>query len=200
MSKIRPLHYHCLLQTETVWNSIRRMSTGWRGSNGERQNLYLSSPDTNFPYQDHLDQLNLTSLADRRSRGDMVKVYKLVHGHDRVNAGDEFLKLETITNRDRTRRHALRLKKPRHRLHRRNQFFSSRIVDQWNKLSQHVVMSLNINTLKNRYDRHMKMRRGSTPWASAPMSVAPYASFLSTMVSNYGEQYLSQQESISSSV
>ena len=93
----------------------------------------------------------------------MIKVYKLVHGHDRVNAGDEFLKLETSTNQDRTHRHALRPKKPRHQLHRRNQFFFSRVVDQWNQLPEHVVMSLNIKKFKNTYDRHMTMRRGSIP-------------------------------------
>ena len=56
--------------------------------------------------------------------------------------------------RERIRGHALKLQKPRHRTHKRNKFFSSRVVEHWNKLPEHVVMSKNVNMFKNK-DKHM---------------------------------------------
>ena len=116
-----------------------------------------------LPYPDRLAQLQLTTLEERRIRGDMIEVYKLIHGLDKVNAGEEFLKMEIGTNRQRTRGHPFKLQKPRHRLHRRNKFFSTRVVDHWNQLPEHVVLSKNVNTFKGRYDKHMNqiLRRGS---------------------------------------
>ena len=93
----------------------------------------------------------------------MIEVYKLLHGLDKVDAGEEFLKLETKSNRERTRGHELKLQKPRHRLNKRNKFFSSRVVDYWNQLPAHIVLSKNVNTFKNRYDNYWNqtLRRGS---------------------------------------
>ncbi|XP_043220530.1 uncharacterized protein LOC122380945 [Amphibalanus amphitrite] len=117
-----------------------------------------------LPYPDRLKELQLTTLEERRIRGDMIEVYKLMHGLDKVNAGEEFLRMETGANMERTRGHALKLQKPRHRLHRRNQFFTSRVVDNWNQLPSEVVLSKNTNTFKNRYDKHVRtLRRGSIP-------------------------------------
>ena len=115
------------------------------------------------PYEVCLAELNMTTLEDRRHRGDMIEAFKLIHGFDIVNAGEDFLKLETGSHRDRTRGHALKLQKPRHRTLKRNMFFSSRIIEQWNKLPEDVVTSQSVNIFKNRYDKHIDktMERGS---------------------------------------
>ena len=81
-------------------------------------------------------------------------------------------------NRERTWGHTLKLQKPRHQLHRRNQFFTQRVVDHWNQLASEVILSKNTNTFKNIYNKHVLLRRGSIP-----RDPAPYASFLSTLVS-----------------
>ena len=56
----------------------------------------------NLPYQDRLAELQLTTLEERRIREDMAQVHKLIHGLDKVNAGEEFLRLEAGANRERT--------------------------------------------------------------------------------------------------
>ena len=119
----------------------------------------------NLTYEERLISLDLTTLEERRSRGDMIQVFKIVNGLDKVGAGEEFLKLETGPLSERTRGHAFKLKKPRHRTSKRNKFFSSRVVDKWNKLPEHIVRSKNVNSFKNSYDKYLSqtLRRGSTP-------------------------------------
>ena len=86
-----------------------------------------------------------------------------MHRFDKINAGQDFLKLETSTH-TRTRGHPLKLQKPRHRTYKRTKFFSSRVINSWNKLPERVVMSKTVNTFKNRFDKHMAqaLSRGST--------------------------------------
>ena len=109
-----------------------------------------------LPYTDRLDKLNLTTLERRRIRGDMIEVFKILNGHDIVRA-EGFLELETGQHTDRTRGHSLKLRKPRHRTYKRNMFFSSRVVDRWNRLPESVVRSHNVNIFKNRLDQHWKV-------------------------------------------
>ena len=106
-------------------------------------------PDiANLPYEVRLKRLNLTTLEDRRERGDMIEVFKILKGIDKIQ--NDFLELDT---NPRTRGHALKLKKTRHRTQKRMMFFSSRIVNKWNELPDWVIESTNTMTFKNRYDK-----------------------------------------------
>ena len=108
-----------------------------------------------LPYEERLRRLELTTLQERRHRGDLIQVFKILKGIDLVNAGDKFLQLQAGPRRHRTRGHPLKLSKPRHRTHKRNMFFSSRVVDSWNNLPEDVVMSRTISTFKKKLDQHM---------------------------------------------
>ena len=48
-----------------------------------------------LPYEDRLKQLSLTTLENRRHHGDMIEVYKILNGMDRIQ--DNFLELDTNT-------------------------------------------------------------------------------------------------------
>ena len=111
-----------------------------------------------LPYEDRLKRLELTTLQERRVRGDLIEVFKILKGFDAVNAGVKFLELDTGPLRDRTRGHSMKLTKPRHRTHKRTKFFSSRVVELWNSLPERVITSASINTFKRRYDRHIAER------------------------------------------
>ena len=84
----------------------------------------------------------------------MIEVFKILKGYDFVDAGEEFLQLETGPLMNRTRGHSLKLRKPRHRTYKRNAFFASRVVDPWNSLPDHVINSKSTNEFKNAYDKH----------------------------------------------
>ena len=65
---------------------------------------------------------------------------------------NQFFKL--ATNDHYLRGHSKKIEKTRSRLDIRRNFFSQRIVNDRNKLPQHVEDAPNDNTLKNRIDRH----------------------------------------------
>ena len=104
-------------------------------------------------YQERLKLLKLLSLRYRRARGDMIETYKYLHGINKVST--HFLPLSEDR---RTRGHSLKLKKVRNNTNRRRMFYSQRIVDDWNSLSEEVVMSSTLNCFKNRLDKFWSNR------------------------------------------
>ena len=112
-----------------------------------------------LPYQDRLHHLNMTTLENRRERGDMLEVHKILNGLDEVVLKGNFLKLETSHYTKRTRGHSMKLIKPQHRTWKRNQFFSSRVVNSWNRLPEKVISSRNMNAFKHSYDQYQIMTR-----------------------------------------
>ena len=101
-------------------------------------------------YSDHLRTLKLPTLRFRRLRGDMIEVYKFLHGM--YNADHSvFLQIAEYSN---TRGHSvsLKLEKKYVRTAMQARVFSNRIVNDWNSLTDHVVTAPNLNTFKNRLD------------------------------------------------
>lgn len=100
-------------------------------------------------YEDRLRVTGLTTLQDRRDRGDMLEVFKTLKGFNKVDH-NQFFKLAESSN---TRGHSLKLLKERARLDCRQNFFSNRVVNKWNSLPRMIVDSPNVNSFKNRYDK-----------------------------------------------
>lgn len=103
----------------------------------------------NLPYEQRLAETKLWSLEDRRVRADLVEVYKIVHGLSTVRF-DTFFEL---SHNDRTRGHSLKLNKRRVQLNLRQHFFSERVIDKWNKLSEDTVSALSLNSFKGKLQR-----------------------------------------------
>ena len=88
-------------------------------------------------------------------RGDMIEVYKMFNGLDDLNIEDYF----DLDKNDRTRGHNLKIKKKSFKLDLRKNFFSLRVVDQWNNLPADVINSPTLNTFKRRLDKFMDHSR-----------------------------------------
>jgi len=103
-------------------------------------------------YQERLRKLQLPTLAFRRLRGDMIETFKiLTNVYDKEAAP----LLELAENN--LRGHPLKLYQKRaNRLDIRRNFFTLRIVQQWNSLPASIVMAKDTNTFKNQLDRHWK--------------------------------------------
>ena len=71
-------------------------------------------------------------------------MYKILHQKCAIDPVDVFLLREDGT----TRGHDLKLFKPRTRLETRKRFFSVRVIDLWNNLSNDTVTSESVNQFK----------------------------------------------------
>jgi len=103
-----------------------------------------------YSYPQRLKLLGITSLTDRRERGDMIEVYKLLTAKEKINP-DQFFKL--AQNHYGLRGHDKKIVKERSRLDIRKFFFSQRVVSKWNSLPASVVDAESVNGFKNAYDR-----------------------------------------------
>ena len=82
----------------------------------------------------------------------MLEVYKILTGKCKTDSKNFF----KVINKSTTRGHKLKLMKSRNRLDVRNNFFSQRIVNQWNNLAEYIVKAESINCFKNRYYQYYK--------------------------------------------
>ena len=91
-------------------------------------------------YENRLKSLKLPSLEYRRMRGDMIETYKLLHG---LYDSSSISNLLQINHASTTRGHPLKLIKPSVNTNLYKNFFSNRIINNWNSylniLSSRVV-------------------------------------------------------------
>ena len=117
-------------------------------------------------YEERLKESGLTSLRERRVRGDLIEVFKVIKGFNNVNKEVWFdlqSREESRATRTNTRiqdgeeiRRPDVMYKPRSRGEIRSNFFTVRIVQLWNELPDEVKEAKSVIMFKNEYDRHVK--------------------------------------------
>ena len=105
-------------------------------------------------YEERLKELNLFSIERRHIRGDMIQIYKIIHGLDRLDFST-FFELTRDVIPYNIKGHSLLLKVKESRLDIRKYFFSVRAVSLWNKLSEMTVSSRSLNVFKINLDLDM---------------------------------------------
>ena len=91
-------------------------------------------------YGARLQALELTTLAERRIRGDLIETFKIVRGF--VNYGQELFSLS---------RSGLNLLSKSVKVSTaRKDFFSERVIQYWNKLPVSVKLAPSVNSFKER--------------------------------------------------
>ena len=109
---------------------------------------------SDLSYEQRLKDLNLPTLKYRRTRGDMIELYKIVS-----NKYDEkvcnFIPLCVNRQHD-TRGHKYKLEKRFARLNVRKNAFINRCVDMWNALPDTVVDAKTTRSFEARLDRFWK--------------------------------------------
>ena len=113
---------------------------------------------TGGTYEERLAECGLTTLEERRTRGDLIQTWKIIHGIDSVERSTWF---QMVTDEDTMHRTRLvadqtKLVKPKWKHKPREQYFSVRVVDRWNELPQSIREAKTINTFKNMYDEWKK--------------------------------------------
>ena len=100
-------------------------------------------------YEARLRSLKLPTLTYRRLPGDVINVYKYIHGIYRLPLADNMFEMAQYGA---TRGHSFKLYKHQTRKH----LFSQRVVDVWNSLPDDVVRAPSLKMLKRRLDYHWR--------------------------------------------
>ena len=96
-------------------------------------------------YNDRLNKFGLITLETRRKRCDLIEVFKIIKGFEHVNS-ELFFPLSI--NTPHLRGHDLNLFKKGVKLNVRKNFFSQRVVNDYNILPETVINSTSINRLR----------------------------------------------------
>lgn len=98
-------------------------------------------------YEARCDKLELTSLTERRTRGDMIQQFKITSGLDEINwVNSPIMVDERAGKRGQLRREVVNSCNQRHN------FFTNRVVNDWNKLANNVVNAETTTGFNSRFD------------------------------------------------
>ena len=113
-------------------------------------------------YEEKLKRAGLTTLEERRERGDAIEAFKTLNGFNHVNKDDWFFIEEegtrptrrntTIEDGSETRRINV-LKEEYARLEVRRNFYNVRAAKTWNKIPDKVRQQKSVNAFKSAYDK-----------------------------------------------
>ena len=140
---IRPHLEYCV----QIWSPIAHRDN-WANilelENIQRKYTRLIEGIGTLSYGERLEKLNLTTLAERRTRGDMIEVYKIVSGS--VNYGKSMFRISRsgynlVSMVDRSDKY-------------RKSFFAERVIHYWNALPVNVKVSKSVDAFKCNLGRH----------------------------------------------
>ena len=146
-SYVRPLLEYCI----QAWSPHYRRDIEMLEKVQRRATKMVTSL-RHLSYEERLKELNMFSLKRRYLRGDLIEVYKMFNGLDKVDFNDYF----TLDEDRRTRGHSRKIKKFSCRLDVKKYSFAHLVVDGWNSLPEEVVTSESLEIFKKRLDHHME--------------------------------------------
>ena len=153
-------HLEYAVQTWNPWlvQDIENIEAVQRRAVNSCRGLYGS-------YEQKLQAVGLTTLCERRMRGDMLQTFKIIHQIDDVDPGTWFTKVSECHQMTRTAVSVseegevvqnLNLVKPKCRLDVRRNFFSCRVVEPWNGLPSSVQEAGDVGDFKVKYDAFVR--------------------------------------------
>ena len=137
-SMIRPHLEYCVqlwspLPAHGNWKLILAIEDVQRNFTRQIDNVGL------LPYKTRLDILGLTTLIERRARGDLIETFKIVN-----NISDYGQNLFRFS---RSGEKLVSRPGDEHRI--KHSIFARRVINYWNKLPSHVKFSKSVDSFKN---------------------------------------------------
>ena len=118
----------------------------------QRRATKLVSGIGSMSYEERLRVCGLTSLEERRKRGDMIECFKILNDFVDYESTD-FFSLAKDRHSVNTRSAAEGLLVPmKTNLEVRKNFFPCRVVNAWNELPVEIRTASSVNSFKNQYD------------------------------------------------
>ncbi len=102
-------------------------------------------------YNERLERLDLTTLELRRTRGDLIQLYKIFRGIDKVN----WVREPCLGHPRAGERGKFVLENAKGCSQREN-FFLKRTLEKWNGLPDHIVESSSVNAFKASLDNYCR--------------------------------------------
>ena len=141
---IRPHIEYCV----QVWNPVPQRGT-WDTilaiENVQRRFTRLIDGIGLLPYRERLQKLKLTTLAERRARGDLIETYKIISGS--VNYGSNLFKLS---------RSGVNIVSTSGVNGCNRELFKERVIRMWNSLPLFVKISKSVENFKINLDKHKR--------------------------------------------
>ena len=142
---IRPHLEYCV----QAWSPVARHGN-WslilKLENVQRRFTRLINGMNDFSYEDRLKKLNLTTLLERRMRGDLIETFKILNGFS--DSGRSFFNLSSRTGNLVSRG----IKKTNSV--KQTDFFSHRVINFWNKLPSEVKNCGTVLNFKKKLDEY----------------------------------------------
>ena len=124
----------------------------------QKRVVRMTSGLTSTSYQEQLKELKMMTLLERRKRGDMIQVWKILHKHDNVEEATWFTRKRSDGARTRLTDSPFNLDLKNSNLEIRQNFFSVRTVKMWNNLPNQVKEAKTLLAFKSLYDRHWEVQ------------------------------------------
>ena len=104
-------------------------------------------------YEERLTKMNLMKLELRRTRGDLIQMFKVRNNSDTINWCSPLnWSAPRANKRAQLRREIVTACRQRHH------FFTNRVTNAWNNLPDEVVESGTVDDFKKKLDLHLKRR------------------------------------------
>jgi hypothetical protein len=139
-SLVRPLLEYC----SPIWNPML-IKDKIEVEKVQRRATKLVKQISHLEYSERLFYLKIDSLNFRRRRTDLIQVFRIVKGIDKIPA-DLFF---TFSHEVRTRGHNYKIFKVNSNCNTRLNSFSNRVVNDWNNLKLSTVMCETVNAFKS---------------------------------------------------
>ena len=111
-------------------------------------------------YEERLEKLKMTTLQERRTRGDMIEAYKIINGKEDINP-NKFFKFKHVYRGDPELTRGLIIDKKNWNCKPRSNTFSIRVENPWNNLEKVEVESTSTSAFKGNYDAKEELRRAA---------------------------------------
>ena len=122
-------HWQLIMKLESVQRKVTR----------------LVNDIKNLSYKERLESLGLTTLLERRMRGDLIETFKIISGVSQYGS--------TLFNISERTGNLVSRQKSKTKSARQLDFFSNRVIYFWNKLPTQVKDSTSVNNFKNNLDK-----------------------------------------------
>lgn len=140
---VRPKLEYCIQAWSPYWQKDKDVL-----ERVQRRATRMINNCKGLSYEERLKKCGLTTLDKRRTRGDLIQAFKIITGKDEIDSSI-FFKLAECRN---TRGHQYKLFKERVGTIK-GRFFSSRVIEHWNKLDKNTVEASTTQEFKVRLGR-----------------------------------------------